>query len=124
MKQKSLSLILLRGLKGNCPNCGLGKIFKNWFVLNKRCSHCGCEFQSREDDTYFFMYMSTGFLTGLFIVAMFFVFPQDFRFAKLVLLFASVGMFLLTHPFRKGLAIAIDYFIEEKSDYPKRRQGG
>jgi len=121
MIQKSFSSILWRGIQRKCPQCGVGKIFKNWFLLNEKCSNCECLLQQREDDTYFFMYMSTGFLTGLFVVAMFFVIPSDLRYGKWVLLFLSVGLFILTHPFRKGLAIAIDYYVECKSEFPRHK---
>ena len=119
--QKLVS-VLWRGFKKICPQCGRGKIFKNWFTLNEKCSFCECEFQSREDDTYFFMYMSTGFLTGLFIVAMFFVVPSNIRFGKLILLLSSLFFFILTHPYRKGLAVAIDYYVDNKSEYPKHHR--
>jgi hypothetical protein len=116
--QKLVS-VLWRGLKKICPQCGRCKIFKNWFTLNEKCSFCGCEFQLREDDTYFFMYISTGFLTGLFIIAMFFVVPTDIRFGKFILLIMSLLFFVITHPYRKGLAVAIDYYVDNKCEHPK-----
>jgi len=121
--QKALFVILWRGLRKKCPNCGRGRIFKGWFSLNNHCSFCGCEFQQREDDTYFFMYISTGVITGIFLISMFFVFPRDFLFGKSVLLVLSIGLFVLTHPYRKGVAIAIDYFVDRKSDFPKHDPG-
>jgi uncharacterized protein (DUF983 family) len=119
MKPISLFRVLWLGLKKRCPQCGQGKLFKNWFLLNENCSHCGCEFQLREDDTYFFMYISTGFLTGLFIVSMFFVIPQNIQFGKFLVLLLSLSLFVLTHPYRKGLAVAIDYFVDCRSEFPK-----
>lgn len=122
--EKKLLSVLWKGLKKRCPQCGLGKLFKNWFSLNEKCSYCNCEFQLREDDTYFFMYMSTGFLTGLFIVSMFFVVPTNIRFGKLILLLLSLLFFILTHPFRKGLAVAIDYYVDSHCEHPKHHQRG
>lgn len=120
--KSSLFLALWRGFKKKCPRCGLGPLFKNWFILNQKCLNCSCVFQDREDDTYFFMYISTGFLTGLFIVVMFFVIPLHLQRGKIILLLASVGLFVLTHPYRKGLAIAIDYLIDSRSEHPKHER--
>lgn len=68
------------------------------------------------------MYISTGFLTGLFIIFMFFVIPTNLQLGKITLLLASVGLFVLTHPYRKGLAVAIDYLIDSRSDHPKHER--
>ncbi len=110
------------GVRKRCPGCGEGRLFKSWFVLNPQCSFCGCLFQQREDDTYFFMYMSTGLLTGVFIVIMFFVIPTDVLLGKIILLILSLSVFVITHPNRKGLAIAIDYCVDSRSEYPKHQE--
>ena len=119
MMTLSLQRTLWLGIQKKCPSCGEGKILKNWFVLNNNCSICGCEFQRREDDTYFFMYMSTGFVTGIFIVGMFIVIPKDIQFGKLILLVLSLLLFVITHPYRKGLAVAIDYYVDSRSEFPR-----
>jgi uncharacterized protein (DUF983 family) len=30
-----------RAIKGLCPNCGHGRLFKGWVALVDRCGHCG-----------------------------------------------------------------------------------
>ncbi|MFM8312752.1 MAG: DUF983 domain-containing protein [Deltaproteobacteria bacterium] len=122
MNHLSLARTLWNGIRGFCPSCGRGSLFKSWFLLNEHCSHCECLFQSREDDTYFFMYMSTGFITGIFIVGMFFIIPNDIKYGKLILLALSLLLFIATHPFRKGLAVAIDFYVDSRSEYPKHRE--
>ena len=120
--KSQLTRSLWWGLSRKCPSCGVGPLFKSWFILNPICSNCSCSFQEREDDTYFFMYMSTGLITGIFIILMFFIIPRDLKFGKTVLLFASVGLFVLTHPYRKGLAVAIDFVVDSRSEHPKHQR--
>ncbi len=38
--QRSLGRSIRRGLMGNCPNCGEGKIFGNYLKVLPECSHC------------------------------------------------------------------------------------
>lgn len=33
--------IVIRGLRGHCPNCGKQKIHRSWFRLHRRCPSCG-----------------------------------------------------------------------------------
>jgi uncharacterized protein (DUF983 family) len=35
---------LVTGLKGVCPRCGRGKLFKGFLALAPRCANCGLEF--------------------------------------------------------------------------------
>lgn len=44
-------LAMRRGLRGRCPNCGEGKLFKAFLKVNDRCSECGQDFtHHRADD--------------------------------------------------------------------------
>lgn len=33
-----------RGLRGRCPRCGQGKLFRGFLVLRPRCESCGLDF--------------------------------------------------------------------------------
>jgi len=37
-------LPIARGLRGRCPHCGEGKLFKGFLSLRPRCEHCGLDF--------------------------------------------------------------------------------
>jgi hypothetical protein len=40
-----------KGLRGCCPNCGEGKMFRSYLKVNDACPHCGEElFHQRSDD--------------------------------------------------------------------------
>jgi len=37
-------LPIARGLRGRCPRCGEGKLFKGFLTLRPRCERCGLDF--------------------------------------------------------------------------------
>jgi len=39
--ERSVSDAVQRGLKGNCPNCGSGRIFGRFLKVNEHCPTCG-----------------------------------------------------------------------------------
>jgi uncharacterized protein (DUF983 family) len=41
---------LLRGLRGRCPNCGRGRIFRAFLKVADRCSACGEAFHHHRAD--------------------------------------------------------------------------
>ncbi len=122
MKKKhltDLNTCLKYGVRSRCPQCGEGKLFASWNVLKSHCEVCGCPLQAREDETWFFMYMSTAFITGLFVIAMFFIFPMHASFSRYAIAILAILVFVVTTGPRKGIAIAIDYFIDKHSEFPR-----
>ncbi len=55
---------LKNGLKGACPKCQTGKLFKNFFDLNKECPNCGLDFSKCDsaDGPAVFLIFILGFL--------------------------------------------------------------
>jgi uncharacterized protein (DUF983 family) len=45
-------LLLSRGLRFRCPNCGEGTILKGWGDIRERCPSCNFRY-ARSDDNYF-----------------------------------------------------------------------
>ena len=103
---------LLRGLRQRCPRCGKAPLFAGWNRLHETCPVCGLEFERRVGDTWFFMYMTTAGLTGSLVVAMFLIRPRVIWVGQILVALAAVAIIGLTLPHRKGLAVAIDYWIE------------
>lgn len=105
-------LALLRGLRRRCPACGRGRIFSSWYTAHSRCPSCKTDFDRLQDHTWAFMYVTTAMLTGLMIVGMFLLVPASL--SRGVVLVAGVAVFVIvgTLPFRKGLALAIEWLIE------------
>lgn len=95
-----------------CPRCGEGALFAGWNRLHDTCSVCGLELERRSGDTWFFMYMTTAGLTGTLVVAMFLIRPRVIWVGQILVALAGAAIIGLTLPLRKGLGVAIDYWIE------------
>lgn len=94
-----------------CPRCGGAGIYAEKLVLRERCPACGLAIGEREPDTWFFMYMSTAGITGIFLFVMFFIVRIETWTARSVMIALAVGAFFLTLRVRKSIAIAIDYLL-------------
>jgi uncharacterized protein (DUF983 family) len=46
----SAGALLYRATTGKCPNCGIGKVLKSYFQMNKECSSCGAVFWKNEGE--------------------------------------------------------------------------
>jgi len=101
-----------RGLSARCPRCGRGRLFHGWHKLNERCAVCGLVFERQPGDTWFFMYMTTAGLTGVLVVTMFLIRPRAVWLGQLGIAVAALMLIVLSLPFRKGLAVAVNYLLE------------
>ena len=109
----TLKQSLARGFRRRCPQCGEGKLFASWGLLRKECEKCGLNLGSREENTWFFMYMSTAGITGIFILTMLLMTPPQHKWlAKIVVGVVSLAAFVFTHEPRKGMAIAFEYWLD------------
>jgi uncharacterized protein (DUF983 family) len=108
----SLFQALSRGLCLRCPRCGEGRLFVSWNHLAETCPVCGLEFERRLGDTWFFMYMSTAGLSGVLVVAMFLIRPRVVWVGQAIVCVAAVAVIGFSLPYRKGIAVALDYWIE------------
>lgn len=104
-----------RGLRGRCPRCGVGRLFHGWNRLRDDCAVCHLRFEPHSGDTWFFMYMTTAGLTGVFVVVMFLVRPRVVWAGQLAVLAAAFVVIGLSLPLRKGLAVALDYLVERRT---------
>jgi uncharacterized protein (DUF983 family) len=104
--------IFRRGLKRLCPQCGRGKLFAGWWQMADSCPYCGLKLASRESDTWAFMYLSTAFITGIFILSMLLILPKSLWVGRFAVAIAALFLFVISAPYRKGLAIAFDYLVE------------
>ena len=57
------------------------------------------------------MYMSTAGLTGLLVVTMFLLHPRVIWIGQIVVCLAAVALIGFSLPYRKGVAVALDYLI-------------
>ncbi|MCB0417691.1 MAG: DUF983 domain-containing protein [Bdellovibrionaceae bacterium] len=120
MSPKSKTLqTLLNGLKMTCPQCGKTPLFVRWGEVHKACAECKCELRAREGDCWFFMYITTAFITGLFILVMVLMTPANHDMGRAGLAAGALLTIVLTVPRRKGMAIAIDYLVDSRLENPR-----
>lgn len=127
--RKEIQTALLRGLKKRCPQCGIGPLYQGWHLLHENCVHCDCELQDREGNCWAFMYFSTAFITGLFICIVLLTRPTNLILGQIVIVISALFLMAATLPYRKGIAIAIDYLVDSRvapqpapNDTPKNKK--
>lgn len=115
-----LRVAIRRGLRKRCPRCGDGPLFEGWYTIRESCPACALPFDPTPGGTWAFMYLSTAFMTGVIVVGMLMIHPPNMWIGR-VGIFAAVMLFIIgTMPYRKGIAIAIDYFGHPERDAPPK----
>ena len=94
-----------------CPRCGEGRIFRRWWTYTeyRACPSCALVYDPR-GESLAFMYLSTAFLTGVMFIVLITVPPKNLALYRIGLVAGALGLYGITLPFRKGLAIALNYF--------------
>ena len=94
-----------------CPRCGEGPIFRRWWTYTeyRECPRCGLLYDQR-GESLAFMYLSTAFLTGVMFIVLITMPPENLGRYRFGLVAGALALYLATMPFRKGLAIAFNYF--------------
>lgn len=116
MDKPKLLTLIGRGLKRRCPRCGEGEIFAKWHEVKPNCESCGLELQEREGNCWGFMYVSTAALTGVFFVVMLAYRPPSLLVGRLSIFAAGLALIGVTLPYRKSLALALDYLVDSVDD--------
>ncbi len=111
-KDASIKAVLIRSIRLRCPQCGIGRLYSRWITVNDHCSVCDCDLQKRDGDCWFVFYMSTTFLTGVVVVLVFFIPVTNPLLGYGVVGLGWLVCIISTHPYRKSLAIGIDYLID------------
>lgn len=104
---------MLRGLKGRCPNCGEGKLFKSYLKVEAECPACGhdlAKYPADDGPAYF-----TILIVGHLIVAPLLIFPVIWEASPWIMVpatlipLAVVTLALL--PLNKGWFIGLLYAL-------------
>jgi uncharacterized protein (DUF983 family) len=116
MANRSIFPAMMRGLRGDCPCCGKGKIFYRYLKVSPRCASCDHELaQYPADDgpAYF-----TILIVGHLIVAPLLLFPWIWQESPYVVVPATLipltGLILLFLPRVKGAFIGLMYALGVK----------
>jgi uncharacterized protein (DUF983 family) len=102
--------LLGRALRLRCPRCGEGKIFRRVLTYSEHaeCPRCGLRYDPR-GESLAFMYVSTAFLTGVMVIVMLCMHPESIASGRMVVIPIALGLYVVTLPVRKALAIALNY---------------
>ena len=103
--------IFWRGMRLKCPRCGAGAIFRRWWTYTeyKQCPSCALPYDPH-GESLAFMYLSTAFLTGVMFIVLLTIPPRNLSTYRIGLVAAALALYGVTMPFRKGIAIALNYF--------------
>jgi uncharacterized protein (DUF983 family) len=105
-----------RGACKRCPRCGTGRLFERWYTLADHCPACRLAYEARDGDTWAFMYITTAGITGVIMGVMLLVQPPAMWVGKLAVGLAAMVLVIGTLPYRKGIAIAFDFFLSQAVD--------
>lgn len=111
---------LYRGMRGRCPRCGEGPLFRRGLEAWERCSSCDLRYQRNQGDVWMFVILMNRIPVAVGVAVVFF----GFRAASLetsILFFVSLaGPLIATVRHRQGIALALDYlsrvYLPDSSD--------
>lgn len=108
-------ILLVRGLRRKCPQCGQGDLFNRWFKLRSHCSQCGLKYLENQGDLWGVLLFADRVLFMVPLIAVVMVtqnakviWPYFFGGALAVAL-------IVTFPHRMALSVALEYHIRRKS---------
>jgi len=108
---RSLSLPMMRGMRGRCPGCGEGRLFQGFLALRPNCERCGLDysFADAADGPAVFVIMISGFIVVFAALAVEFAYqPPYWVHAALWLPLIALTTLGPLRPI-KGVMIALQY---------------
>jgi uncharacterized protein (DUF983 family) len=112
-----LKVLLGRGARCKCPQCGQGALYRGWFKLRDRCPVCGLQYLENQGDLWGFLLLADRALFLFPIVVMIYLRISSAN-PLWFYLFGSglILVFIFTMPNRNGMSLAVDYLIRRKSE--------
>jgi uncharacterized protein (DUF983 family) len=119
-KRDRIRTVLGRGLRGKCPRCGEGPLFRRWIETHERCSSCRLLFQRNYGDIWMFMLVLDRIPILFGVAVIYFGFRATNWMAAAGFAVAMALPLLATMRNRQGLALALDYlsrvYLPDPSD--------
>ena len=119
-------LPIMRGLRGRCPRCGQGSMFRNFLNLRPRCESCGLDFGFADagDGPAVFVILIAGGVVVFAALMTEVVFQPPFWLHAVLWLPLILAATLLPLRAVKGLLIALQYHHKAAEGRLERRSGG
>jgi uncharacterized protein (DUF983 family) len=119
-KRDRIRTVLGRGLRGKCPRCGEGPLFRRWIETHERCSSCRLLFQRNYGDIWMFMLVLDRIPILFGVAVIYFGFRATNWMAAAGFAIAMALPLLATMRNRQGVALALDYlsrvYLPDPSD--------
>jgi uncharacterized protein (DUF983 family) len=117
------ALPIARGLRGRCPRCGEGKLFKGFLTLRPACEHCGLDYDFADsgDGPAVFVILIGGFIVVFAALITEFVYQPPYWVHAM--LWLPLVLIVTLGPLRpiKGLMIALQYHHKAAEGRLERR---
>jgi uncharacterized protein (DUF983 family) len=116
-----LKVLLWRGVRKKCPQCGQGPLYRRWMMLHERCPVCGLQYLANRGDLWGPLVLLDRVLFIIPLVVLFYFRVLNATLPVLLTIGANLLFLLIyTMPHRNGISLAIDYLIRLKSgDLPE-----
>lgn len=110
-----MQLLIRRGLRRRCPQCGEGRVFAGWLKMHERCDRCGLKYLANEGDLWAYLILIDRalFLFPLVVMIYFRINNPESPWTW-VISGALLFFFLYTLPHRNAISLGIDYRIRRK----------
>jgi uncharacterized protein (DUF983 family) len=116
---------ILRGLRGRCPRCGEGKLFRGFLGLQPACTSCGLNygFADAGDGPAVFVILIGGFIVVFAALIVEFVYQPPYWLHAV--LWLPLILIVTLAPLRpiKGLLIALQYHHKAQEGRLEQRSG-
>lgn len=116
---------MLRGLRGACPRCGEGKLFRTWLKPQDRCPACQVDWTPQRADDFpaYISILVTGHLLAPLIIALVLDWDLGPRALAAIILPLTLALMLgLLQP-AKGAVVALQWW-HGLHGFAKERAGG
>ena len=125
MSDQPLSLSIMRGLRGHCPRCGEGNLFKGFLGLRPACDRCGLDygFADAGDGPAVFVILIGGFIVVFAAMAVEVAYSPPYWLHAA--LWVPLILLVTLAPLRplKGLLIALQFHHKAAPGRLERRNG-
>jgi uncharacterized protein (DUF983 family) len=125
MTSQPLSKSILHGLRGHCPRCGEGKLFKGFLGLRPACDRCGLDygFADAGDGPAVFVILIGGFIVVFAAMAVEVVYSPPYWLHAV--LWIPMILLVTLAPLRplKGLLIALQFHHKAEPGRLERKNG-
>lgn len=117
---------LMRGLRGCCPRCGEGALFRKWLKPHHACPHCALDLTPQQADDFpaYISIFVTGHLVGPIIIMLALEYAlSSWQIAAILLPTATAMMLAMLQPVKGGVIAAqwwngMHGFVKERAEAP------